>query len=100
MLTTGFGLAACFGASTVMEGSGVAEPVAICEAAGPHSKTVDKRAKAEGATNPDDNLMACPFEDGHSVPMRTRDQTLGEIFERGHWWLKVFLLMTAMDMVA
>ena len=57
VLTTGFGLAVCFGASTVTEGSGAGELVAVCAAAGPHSKIVDKTAKAEGATNLDDNFM-------------------------------------------
>jgi hypothetical protein len=28
--------------------------------------------------------MTYPFEDGHSVPMLTRDQTLAEISELGH----------------
>jgi hypothetical protein len=51
------GLATCFGASTVMVGSGPAEPVAVCDDAGPHSKTVDKTATAEGATKLDDNPM-------------------------------------------
>jgi len=32
--------------------------------------------------------------------MLTGCQTLGEIFERGHWGLKVFLLMTAVGLVA
>ena len=50
------GLATCFGASTVTVGSEVAEPVAVCGAAGLHSKTVDKKATAEGATKLDDNL--------------------------------------------
>jgi hypothetical protein len=54
------GLATCFGASTVIEGSGAAEPVAVCDAAGLHSKTVDKTATAEGATEVDDNLMTMP----------------------------------------
>lgn len=84
MPTTGFGLAACFGASTVMEGSGAAAPVAVCDAAGPHSKTVDKKARAEGATNFDDSLMTCPFKDGHPVPMLTRGETLAEVFARGY----------------
>ena len=62
MLIAGLGLAACFGASTVMEGSGAGELVAVCAAAGPHSKTVDRKAKAEGTTNLGD--MTCPFENG------------------------------------
>src|SRR6185437_9490937 len=53
------GLATCFGASTVMLGSDLTEPVGVSDAAGPHSKTVDKTAKAEGAAKPDDNLMTC-----------------------------------------
>jgi hypothetical protein len=87
VLTTGFGLAACFGASTVMEGSGAAAPVAVCAAAGPHSKTVDRKAKAEGATNLDDSLMTCPFKDGRSVPMLTGYQKLTEVSEPGYWGL-------------
>jgi hypothetical protein len=55
-----FGLATCFGASTVMLGSGLLESAGVCDAAGPHSKTVDKTATAEGATKLDDNLMTCP----------------------------------------
>ena len=50
------GLAACFGATTVMVGSEAA-PVAVCEVAGPHSRIVDTAATAEGATKLDDNLM-------------------------------------------
>jgi hypothetical protein len=50
------GLAACFGASTVMLGSGAAG-VAVCDAAGPNSKTADMTATAEGTTKLDDNLM-------------------------------------------
>lgn len=66
MFADGFGLcglAACFGASTVTGGSGVPEPVAVCDAAGPHSKTVDKRAAAEGATKLDDNLVRADLTD-------------------------------------
>ena len=53
-----FGLATCFGASTVMLGSGAAEPVAVCDTAVPlklHSNDIDKIAIAEGATKPDGN---------------------------------------------
>jgi hypothetical protein len=67
VLTTCFGLAACFGASTVTEGSGAGELVAVCDATGPHSKTVDKKAKAEGATNFDDSLMTMSFR-GTDIP--------------------------------
>lgn len=74
MLTTGLGVAAGFGASTVTEGSVAVELAPVCDVAGPHSKTVDKKAKAEGATNFDDSLMTCPFKEGLSVPMRTRDR--------------------------
>ena len=38
----------------------MAESVAVCDAAGPHSKTVDKTATAEGAIKLDGNLMTCP----------------------------------------
>jgi hypothetical protein len=75
VLTICFGLAACFGASTVTEGSGAAAPVAVCDAAGPHSKTLDKKAKAEGTINFDDSLMTCPFKDGRTVPMLTGCQS-------------------------
>jgi len=51
------GLVVCFGASTVTEGSVLAEPVGICDAAGPHSRTSVKAAMAEGTTKLDDNLM-------------------------------------------
>jgi hypothetical protein len=71
-----FGLATCFGASTVMWGSGLAESVAVCDAAGPHSKTVDKTATAEGAIKLDDNLMTCPPNaDGNVVPTSARYHT-------------------------
>jgi hypothetical protein len=48
------GLATCFGATTVMLGSWLAGPVAVCEAAVPLSNTVDRTATAEGATRLDD----------------------------------------------
>lgn len=67
-----FGLATCFGASTVMLGSELAEPVAVCDAAGPHSKAVDKIATAEGATKRDGNLMTISFRGRHAVPMPRR----------------------------
>jgi hypothetical protein len=51
-LTTG--LATWFGAWTVMLGSWLAEPVAVCEAAVPLSSAVDTMATAKGPTNPDD----------------------------------------------
>src|ERR1700761_3824522 len=60
------GLAACFGASTVMSGS---VPFGfVCDAAGPDSRTVDNRATAEGATRLDDNLMA--MSSGDETPSR------------------------------
>jgi hypothetical protein len=69
------GLATCFGASTVMLGSG-AEPVVVCDTAGPHSKTVDKIATAEGATKLDDNLMTRPsIRDGNAFPIHGRYHT-------------------------
>jgi hypothetical protein len=40
-----------------MLGSGVAEPVAVCEAAVPLSNAVDKIAIAEGARRPNEDLM-------------------------------------------
>ncbi|OAF07512.1 hypothetical protein AXW67_30305 [Bradyrhizobium neotropicale] len=49
------GLANCFGASTVTGGR--AEPAVICDTAGPHSKTVDRTARAEGAAKLGDNRM-------------------------------------------
>ena len=57
------GLATCFGASTVMLGSEVAEPVAVCDIAmplGPHDNAMERMATAEGATKFDDSLMICP----------------------------------------
>lgn len=68
------GFAACFGASTVMGGSVAAEPIGICDAAGAHSKTVDKAAMVEGTTRLDDNLMTMSFliRDGNAVPVSTR----------------------------
>ena len=38
-----------------------AAPVGICDAAGAHSKTVDKAATAEGTTRLGDNLMTMSF---------------------------------------
>ena len=55
------GFATCFGASTVTGGIVAAEPVGICDAAGAHSKAVDKTAMAEGTTKPDDNFMSMSF---------------------------------------
>jgi len=60
--TTRFGVAAGFGASTVTEGTGTGALVVVCDAAGPHSMTVDRKAKAEGATNFDDSLMNMSFQ--------------------------------------
>jgi hypothetical protein len=54
-LTTGF--AACFGATTVMPGSWLVGPVAVCEAAVPFSNTIDRTARAEDATRLDDILI-------------------------------------------
>jgi hypothetical protein len=65
------GFATCFGASTVMGGSVAAEPVGICDAAGPHSKAVDKAATAEGTTRLDGNLMTMSFPNpGRKMPSR------------------------------
>ena len=61
-LTTGSarcGRATCFGAWTVMLGSWLVGPVAVCEAAvplRPHNNAVDRIATAEGATRLDDIL--------------------------------------------
>ena len=58
-----FGLAACFGASTVMLGSGAAEPAAVCDTAVPlklHSNEIKKIAIAEGTIRLDDILIAIP----------------------------------------
>jgi hypothetical protein len=74
------GLATCFGAWTVMLGSEVAKPVAVCDIAvplGPHNNAVDRMATAEGATKLDDNLMTCPSQirDGNAVPRVARYHT-------------------------
>jgi hypothetical protein len=63
------GLATRFGASTVTGGIVAAEPVGICDAAGAHSKIVDKAAMVEGTTRLDENLMTMSFQirDGHSA---------------------------------
>ncbi|RXH25275.1 hypothetical protein XH99_24920 [Bradyrhizobium nanningense] len=68
------GFATCFGASTVMGGSEVAEPVGICDAAGAHSKTVDRAAMVEGTIRLDDNLMTMSFQcrHGNAVPVIAR----------------------------
>ena len=96
------GLATCFGASIVMEGSGAAEPVAVCDAAGPHSKTVANTPAAEGATTLNENLMTIPLEDGHAAPMHPRDHTQLPSRKLRTWPLGVkrFLPMTAIDHVA
>jgi hypothetical protein len=39
-----------------------AEPVGICDAAGAHSKIVDKAAMVEGTTRLDENLMTMSFQ--------------------------------------
>jgi hypothetical protein len=62
------GLATCFGASTETVGSW-AGPVVVCDTAGPHSRTDDKTATAEGTTRLDDTFMAIPLEDGLSIPL-------------------------------
>ncbi|WP_456728605.1 hypothetical protein [Bradyrhizobium sp. USDA 3364] len=69
-----FVLATCFGESTVMEGSGLAE--SVCDAAGPHSKTVDKTATLEGATRLGKNLMTCPPKSGTEMPSRQAHGTI------------------------
>src|SRR3954468_4987758 len=63
------GLATCFGASTVTGGIVAAEPIGICDAAGAHSKIVDKAAMVEGTTRLDENLMTMSFQirHGHSA---------------------------------
>ncbi|MGJ5037872.1 MULTISPECIES: hypothetical protein [unclassified Bradyrhizobium] len=53
---------ACFGASTVTPGSEGAEPGVICDAAGPHSRTVASTAAAEDTTTLDDNLMTISLQ--------------------------------------
>jgi hypothetical protein len=57
-----------------MGGSVAAVPVGICDAAGAHSKTVDKAATAEGTTRLGDNLMTMsfPIRDGNAVPVSAR----------------------------
>ena len=87
MLATGLGLcglATCFGDSTVTVGSWEAEPVAVCDTAGPHSKTVDKIATAEGATKLEDNLMTISSQGRTCRPSACTLQLLAEIFELGH----------------
>jgi hypothetical protein len=86
------GLATCFGASTVTGGIVAAEPVGICDAAGAHSKIVDKAATAEGTTRLDENLMTMSFQirDGNSAR-----QVHGNIhFEAGNRGLMKRLRMT------
>ncbi|WP_159450498.1 hypothetical protein [Bradyrhizobium mercantei] len=85
-----FVLATCFGASTVMDGSGLAE--SVCDAAGPHSKTVDNTATVEGATRLGNNLMRCPPKSGTEMPSRQAHGTIH--LEWGHLGLKLFPEMT------
>ena len=56
-----FGVATCFGATTVMPGSGVLDPVAVCDTAvplRPHSNAIDREAANERAKKLGDILMA------------------------------------------
>src|SRR4051812_516128 len=64
------GLATRFGASTVTGGIVAAEPVGICDAAGAHSKIVDKAAMVEGTTRLDENLMTMSFQSRTDIPAR------------------------------
>jgi hypothetical protein len=103
VLATGLGLcglATCFGASTVTVGSWEAEPVVVCDTAGPHSKTVDKVATAEGATKLDDNLMAISSRGRTCRPNACALQPIAEIVEISYWGLRGLLPMTAIDLVA
>jgi hypothetical protein len=89
------GLATCFGASTVMPGSGAAEPVAVCDIAvplGPHNNAVDRIATAEGATKLDDSLMTCPPKSGTELPSRYLHGTIHSEF--GNRGSKRYLPMT------
>ena len=73
-----FGLATCFGASTVMPGSWLAGPVEVCDIAiplRPQSKAVDRIATAEGATKLDNDLMTCPPKSGTEMPAPMRTHT-------------------------
>jgi hypothetical protein len=85
------GLATCFGASTETVGSW-AEPVAVCDTAGPDSRTVDKIATAEGATKLGDNFMTIPpFLLRTEMPSQCAHinaQPLAELFLLGHCGLK------------
>lgn len=83
--------AACFGASTVMDGSGLAE--SVCDAAVPHSRTVDNTATVEGATRLGDNLMTCPPKSGTEQPSRDTHGTIHPGLR--HRGLKLFPQMTA-----
>jgi len=76
-----FDLATCFGASTVMLGSGAAEPVAVCDTAVPlklQSNEIDKIAIAEGAKRLDEDLMTLSFQiqDDYAVLVPYRGATL------------------------
>ena len=71
--STRCGLAADFGASTVTGGSVAAEPVGICDAAGPLSNTADTATMADDAKKLDDNLM------NHVL---TKPERLGPVDER------------------
>jgi hypothetical protein len=94
------GLATCFGASTVTVGSREAKSVAVCDTAGPHSKTVDKIATAEGATKIDDSLMTISPRERTCRPNVCALQLIAEIFGLGHWGLQGLLPMIAIDVVA
>jgi hypothetical protein len=74
-----------------MEGSEPAEPVAVCDTAGPHSKRVDRIATAEGATKLDDNLITKSSEGGHAAPNALHVTYIPEISEPGYRRLKRFL---------
>ena len=64
-----FGLATCFGASTMTPGSEAAEPVAACAVPPrPHSNSIDTIATAGLAAKIDENLMAVSSQNRDGMP--------------------------------
>lgn len=89
------GLATCFGSMTVTVGSGVAEPIAVCDTAvplRPLSNAIDRMAITKGATELDDNLMmvSSRTKTDFAVPMCTTPRTLARISELDHLGLQIF----------
>src|SRR5262249_3427284 len=77
------GRATCLGACTVMLGSWLVGPVAVCDIAVPLSNAVDRIATAEGATRLDDILIPrSPNPGTNAAPVRTPYHLSNQYFRR------------------